>query len=217
LEDLVLVQRRTATAAQLALCLRGHVFQAAKSPHGILVLKKIIDLQLGPAFIVAELMLPGTMVELSKDQMGCWLVQWVLEDLVLVQRRTATAAQLALGLRGHVLQAATSKHGIWVLKKIIDLKLDGELFVLREPSVLQLITEEMCKEKEACCLAENCYGCRVLVQLLEEVPHHASRVIDAMPSHTGTGTIRWRRCWSMGCPVSRKRLWLRSSAICQSV
>jgi len=191
LEELALVHRWVATAAQLAIGLRGHVFQVATSTHGIWVLKKIIDLKLDPAFLVAELMLPRTMVGLSLDPEGCWLVQWVLEDLVLRQRRAATAAQLALGLRGHVLQASTSPHGIWVLKKIIDLKLDGEPLILREPSVLQLITEEMCAGAQrlspgdrrlapaACFVAENCYGCRILVQLLEEVPHHARRVIDA--------------------------------------
>jgi len=122
--------------------------------------------QLCPTCLVAVLMQPRFMVELSFHAVGCWLVQWALE-----KQDDFTAAQLASSLRGYVVAFATSPHANFVLRSIIK-RLD------KVPLELQFIVEEMWGE--AFPLAQHWIGCRAFTQLVENAPHSARAIIDAM-------------------------------------
>jgi hypothetical protein len=93
----------------------------------------------------------GAVLELAMDPLGCHLIQLALD--VSDQK---DGADLALELRGHVLTAIQSKHGNYVVQKIIEvLPTSMASFVVEElsASVLQV--------------ARHRYGCRILCRLLE--------------------------------------------------
>jgi len=93
----------------------------------------------------------GSVLELAADPLGCRVVQLALE--VASQK---DSADMALELQGHVYTTLDSKHGNYVVQKVIE--------VLPISSVSFMIKE---LEDRAVEVARHRYGCRILCRLFE--------------------------------------------------
>jgi len=105
----------------------------------------------------------GKIFSLSKDELGCRLVQSALEK---AEPRVAKA--LSSELHGHVRELATSPHGNFVLQKIV---------TQLAPSVSNFIAEELLGNGAR--FARHRFGCRILCRLLEHgSTEEAKQLID---------------------------------------
>jgi len=115
----------------------------------------------------------SVMLQLSWHPVGCWLVQWVLEEIEDPWMLTQVAACLG----GSVVEAAKSPYANYVLQKVIQLNLDSA------PFVLECIIEEL--TDKACSLACDPKACRIFCRLVEQMKHASRRqctvrLIDAL-------------------------------------
>lgn len=93
----------------------------------------------------------GSVWALSKDELGCRLVQLALE-----KAGPSIAKALALELQGHVREVVASPHGNYVLQKVI---------THLAPSICSFIAEELLGNGAR--FARHRFGCRILCRLLE--------------------------------------------------
>jgi len=113
---------------------------------------------------VDALLEPSMVRRLSFEPAGCRVVQLALEK---VDRQIA--ADLAIGLRGHVVEAIRSPHANYVLQKIV------KVLTAKEAAFL---VEEVAKASPD--LARHEYGCRIYCRLLEHMASDpaVSKLID---------------------------------------
>lgn len=110
----------------------------------------------------------GSVLELAVDPLGCRAVQLALE---VASQKDST--DMALELQGHVYTTLESKHGNYVVQKIIEvLPISAVSFMIKE------------LEDRAAQVARHPYGCRILCRLFEHAATESgtTRLVDQILS-----------------------------------
>ncbi|CAE7488025.1 APUM5 [Symbiodinium pilosum] len=108
--------------------------------------------------------LRGSLLKLTKDKHGCWIVQQALQCVP-----AEFHAFLALELRGKVLACSQHLHGNFVLQKCVELLSHNDV---------TFIVEEL--KNHAVEAASHVYSCRVLQRIIEHCPHDNPGMSDLL-------------------------------------
>ena len=105
--------------------------------------------------------LRGSLLRLTKDKHGCWIVQEALQAAP-----SELCVSLAQELRGNVLACCRHRHGNFVLQRCVE--------VLSHDAVGFIVAE---LQDHAVDAALHIYSCRVLQRLIEHCPHTGSMLV----------------------------------------
>ena len=105
--------------------------------------------------------LRGSLLKLTKDKHGCWIVQEALQAAP-----AELYASLALELRGHVLACCRHRHGNFVLQRCVE---------LLSHDAVGFIVEEL--KDHAVDTALHIYSGRVMQRLIEHCPHSGNMTV----------------------------------------
>jgi len=101
----------------------------------------------------------GISVSMAFDEQGCWKLEAFLEDPTVPHRAKLA---IALGLRGQVVRACTSKFANFVVQKLAEVLYDSDY-----GSEFAFVAGEINGSGSGLAVAQHQFGCRVVQRLIE--------------------------------------------------
>jgi len=153
--------------SELVLSLLPDLPSLACDPHASQVIMQLITLDDDLSMELCKKIvrrLRGSLLKLTKDKHGCWIVQQALQCVP-----AELHPLLAFELRGKVLACSQHLHGNFVLQKCVELLSHGDV---------GFIVEEL--KNHAVDAASHIYSCRVLQRIIEHCPHDSPGMAELL-------------------------------------
>ncbi|CAE7028638.1 APUM5 [Symbiodinium sp. CCMP2456] len=163
--------------SELVLSLLPDLPSLACDPHASQVIMQLITLDDDLSLELCKKIvrrLRGSLLKLTKDKHGCWIVQQALQCVP-----AELHPLLAFELRGKVLACSQHLHGNFVLQKCVELLSHGDV---------GFIVEEL--KNHAVDAASHIYSCRVLQRIIEHCPHDSPGMTELLNNLLTTGQLQ---------------------------
>ncbi|CAE7664530.1 Pumilio-like 5 [Symbiodinium microadriaticum] len=163
--------------SELVLSLLPDLPSLACDPHASQVIMQLITLDDDLSLELCKKIvrrLRGSLLKLTKDKHGCWIVQQALQCVP-----AELHPLLAFELRGKVLACSQHLHGNFVLQKCVELLSHGDV---------GFIVEEL--KNHAVDAASHIYSCRVLQRIIEHCPHDSPGMTELLNNLLASGQLQ---------------------------